>query len=598
MSPQIYYETELAAILVKEQADKRADTFFLVAKITSFLSFIVLGYFFFKHDRYFLLVGSLLCLCVYIAASYFDARHARKMARLAAMKAFVRQEIAYLSGDTSQLFTGDQYINRKHEYSLDLDIFGAKSLFQAVNRTVTKEGQNLLANWLQTSCTPNLGILERQAAVKELAGRTAWRLNYQAVGRQEELSAARLLQLSNESLASPLARYPKALYWATGAFTTVTLVILVFAVIGLVSSNLFFVFATLQLCFAYSFTKPLNTIASQLNGMQKSFARYHELLSHFCKEDFQSPRIRNLQQLLEGGMQEYKVLLAFKQLKQIVEALDRRANIFGNIVFNGLLMHDIYIIRNYRKWIETYAADFSSWIDAFSELDALNSIANFTYNHPEFIFPVPDNSTLVTAKEMGHPLIARQKVVCNDFEMQAMHQFCIVTGANMAGKSTFLRTVGVNLVLAACGAPVCAVAFRFSPMQLFSSMRAADDLSDDTSYFKAELVRLRSMIDCIQSNEKTFVILDEILKGTNSVDKLKGSRLFLERLLTMRASGLIATHDLALGELEDEQPAHFRNACFEIHIGNGQIRYDYKLLPGVTQNLNATQLIQQMLLDY
>ena len=233
-------------------------------------------------------------------------------------------------------------------------------------------------------------------------------------------------------------------------------------------------------------------------------------------------------------------------------------------------------------------------MDLVGELDTFVSMANYRYNHPDFVTPEISDDTLLRGEEIGHPLLVSARCVTNDFEVSRLHQFYIVTGANMAGKSTFLRAVGVNLVLACCGSVVRASSFRFQPMRIFTSMRTVDNLAKGTSYFHAELLRLKQLVETAQNEEKLFIILDEILKGTNSRDKLNGSRRFLQKLLSLPIAGLIATHDLELGELADAFPHNYFNRCFEITHTDDDIAYDYKLKEGVSQNMNASILLEQM----
>ena len=221
-------------------------------------------------------------------------------------------------------------------------------------------------------------------------------------------------------------------------------------------------------------------------------------------------------------------------------------------------------------------------------------MANYRFNHPAYCLPVICQDRLLDTEEIGHPLLKSERNVTNDFSIRSLHQIAIVTGANMAGKSTFLRTIGVNLILAQSGNVVCSRYFAFQPMTLFTSMRTTDSLSKDTSYFHAELLRLQQLVNIAQQEDKVFIILDEMLKGTNSVDKLNGSLAFLKRILSYPISGLVATPDLALGELAADFPEHFFNVCFEIVHSGSQITYDYKLHPGISSNMNASILLKQM----
>ena len=253
----------------------------------------------------------------------------------------------------------------------------------------------------------------------------------------------------------------------------------------------------------------------------------------------------------------------------------------------------MHTILDLDKWKEKYSACINQWTTAISQTDALASMANFSFNHPEYTFPVISDNYQLNAEGIGHPLLQNKKCVTNDFAIFREHQMFIVTGANMAGKSTFLRTVGINLVLAQSGNVVRSARFDFHPTALFTSMRTTDNLAKDTSYFHAELLRLKQLVE-MAKQEHVFIILDEMLKGTNSVDKLNGSLAFLRKLLQYPVTGLIATHDLALGELANEYPENFFNVCFEITHQGEEIQYDYKLHKGVSTTMNASILLKQM----
>lgn len=246
------------------------------------------------------------------------------------------------------------------------------------------------------------------------------------------------------------------------------------------------------------------------------------------------------------------------------------------------------------KWRKNRGKLFKEWINQLSEYDALISLSTFAFNHPAYVYPGFSDTKILEARQLGHFLIPSNQRVCNDFSISRKGEFIIITGANMAGKSTFLRTATTNLILAMTGAPVCAEHFIFRPMPILSSMRTSDSLNKNESYFYAELKRLKEMLDRLKDKEDLFVILDEILKGTNSIDKQKGSRSALKQILKHNGTGIIATHDLELAKIEKEFPERIRNLCFEIEINKADIAFDYKLRKGITTKMNALLLMQQM----
>ena len=247
------------------------------------------------------------------------------------------------------------------------------------------------------------------------------------------------------------------------------------------------------------------------------------------------------------------------------------------------------------KWRDSVSSSLPVWLNLLGKIDGLNSLANYAYNNPDYSFPqVVNGEPVLEADSMGHPLLKRETRISNDFSVKRRGQVFIITGANMAGKSTFLRTVAVNMVLGMIGAPVCAGEMNLSPVKLFTSMRTTDSLSQNESYFYAELKRLKALKERLEKGENIFFILDEILKGTNSTDKSLGSKLFLRRVIEYRGTGLIATHDISLGEMETEFPVNVVNKCFEIEIDGEKISFDYLLRDGITRKMNAAALMKQM----
>jgi DNA mismatch repair ATPase MutS len=246
-------------------------------------------------------------------------------------------------------------------------------------------------------------------------------------------------------------------------------------------------------------------------------------------------------------------------------------------------------------WQARHRRELPQWLEVLAGTDALCSLANFRFNHPKSVFPqVAEDGILLKATGLGHPLIPGRSRVDNPADIPGWKHFTIITGANMAGKSTYLRTVGVNLVLAMAGSAVLSEGMSCSPAHLVTSIRTRDSLQKNESYFYAELKRLKLIIDRLQASDRLIILLDEILKGTNSRDKQGGSRALLEKLLRYHASGLAATHDLALGEMEKDHPGQIVNKCFEVVIEKDLLVFDYKLKDGVAQQMNASYLMKKM----
>jgi DNA mismatch repair ATPase MutS len=312
------------------------------------------------------------------------------------------------------------------------------------------------------------------------------------------------------------------------------------------------------------------------------------------EQGFTSGRMKqNKEKLTTDGTSASK---AIRHLANISNAFDTRLNMLGGFLMNIFLLWDIRQSVRLEKWQKKYQKQLPVWFYVMGEVDAYISLSGYSFNNPEFTFPEISEAEglLLESIQMGHPLIHSRKRVCNDFSIYGWGNFTILTGANMAGKSTFLRTVGVNMLLACCGAPVCAHDLTITPIDIVTSIHTIDSLANNESYFYAELKRLKLIIDMLKKDKQVFIILDEILKGTNSRDKQSGSKALIQQLISLKAAGIIATHDLSLGELEERFPENVQNSCFEVDIEKDQLEYDYLLKKGIAKNMNATILMERM----
>jgi DNA mismatch repair ATPase MutS len=342
-------------------------------------------------------------------------------------------------------------------------------------------------------------------------------------------------------------------------------------------------FSVLFLC-----SPTINRINRIVAHLSNSLQGYYRLIRLVDSTSFSGQQLQELQTRLNGAE------TSFHELEGFLKGLDSRGNIFGLIVFNILFLSDFFLIRRFYRWQRKFSCNMKDWLAVVSELDSLVSMATVRFNHPEAVNAevVDDTKIIYRAQGLYHPFLGKNARK-NDFDIED-HHYYIITGANMAGKSTFLRALGVNYILAINGMPVFADQLKVSRFKLFSSMRTQDDLAHGISYFNAELLRLKQLIVYADDEKPTLIILDEILKGTNSADKLSGSRMFLQAMMTQNVSGVIATHDLELSKMADEYPERFHNYCFEIQVGE-QVTYDYQITSGVARNQNATYLLQKIL---
>lgn len=493
-----------------------------------------------------------------------------------------------LSGDVSCFKSGVEFIDPHHPYSHDLDIFGDGSLFQFLNRCNTIIGKRKFASRLTSPQGSSEIIMMNTRAIRELAEKTEFRHHFQAAGNEIEEQEGDREQLLSWTKTAPFI-YGRSVY-------RIILVVVPVLTVALVVASFFSLtfrpFAILMAIFQWAFLgfhiKRINAFHNSIGRKKNTLKKYAELLRYLATENFSSPLMTSLSEKAKDA--DLKV----KKLASLVNALDARANSMVTLFVNSLLLYDMQCVYRLEKWKEENAADLNTWLEVISETEVLCSFGSYAFNNAQFNYPSIHADLSVSAKAMGHPLIPQTECVVNDFQIGNGPTVLIITGANMAGKSTFLRTLGVNLVLALNGAPVCAETFKCPIIRLRTGMRTADSLKDHQSYFYAELDRLKSIMDELRRDIPLLILLDEILKGTNSTDKQAGSISLVKQLLPHPCLGVIATHDLALGELEKEFPGKIKNYCFEANIENDQLSFDYKLKAGLAQKMNATFLMKKM----
>jgi len=505
-----------------------------------------------------------------------------------------QEELSAIDYDFSAFDGAQERMNGSHVFSPDIDLFGEKSLFQSLNRTVTSDGTNVLADWFETPLSAKKDILERQEAVRELQFLSDQRANFRAFGLlfQEKNTGSKELK---DFAKEPNYLLPQKFLWKTitWLYPVFWISSIVFVSLGWWPGSVIVLEIILLFALSEIKTKKIDRIQNSLAKKVKLFSSYAELIRLIEEHNPESTALQKIKHQLRGNGQKVSSLM--KELSGLLSNLDQRSSGLGRLILNTLLAWDIRYALKVEAWKEKHGEHLTEWIQYIGEYDALCSLGTFAFNHPSYIFPeVSEDYFSLEAQSLGHPMMHRNVCVRNGISIQKHPFFLIITGANMAGKSTYLRTVGVNYLLASVGASVCADFFRFYPARLVTSLRTSDSLNDNESYFFAELKRLKMIIDKLKAGEKLFIILDEILKGTNSVDKQKGSIALMKQLISMNACGIIATHDLALGELIKEFPQDISNYRFEADIRDNDLRFSYSMQPGVAENMNACFLMNKM----
>lgn len=552
-------------------------------------------YLFAQSEAY--ILANLSGVMAFVLFLYLVKLHAQRstqqkhLTQLALINAY---EADALAGNIAHFEEGTEYRLPEHPFASDLDIFGKKSIFQWLNRTASRLGQDQLAHWLNTPEMDIHSIQKHQEATKDLKDRLEYRQHFQAykVLHQEK---AEELQALLDWLQAPVSLPKQKIYKVILLlFPLITLLVGVAGVLALIEMRWIFVPMLVQLSVVSFHLKKLLSHSKEVSERAKFLQKYSQLFELAEKQDFQQNHLKTLQQQLING--ENTASQSLGRLARIIGNMEQGGSLMG-LIFNGLFMWSLQYLYRLECWQDSQKEDLKHWFAALAQLDALQSLANLHYNYPSYTFPTLRDASApfrLEATQLGHPLLPADVCVGNPVSLTQEGQLLLITGANMAGKSTYLRTVGVNLLLGMLGAPVCAASMQFKPIDIYTSMRTQDSLQASESFFYAELKRLQTMVDLLKAGKPLFIILDEILKGTNSADQHAGAKALIEQLIRRKAVGLVATHDLSLGELAEKYPEHIRNQCFEIEIINDELKFDYQLRDGLSQNLNATFLMNKM----
>ena len=499
-----------------------------------------------------------------------------------------RAEARCTQFEYSEFPNGQRFADPHHPFGYDLDLFGNGSLYQYLNRSATQLGQERLAGDLSQLGFDKDAILQRQAAVRDLGSKIDFRQQAWAIGREindVEFDRKPLEQWLTEQPFIYRNKIYTFLKWALPAITLSLIPVVIFTSAPF---SLILMMMTVQVTIAGFHFKNTTRIQKILVDGRAIMANYSKLFELLHQQQFSSPLMQRHHSLAEEAGKEVK------RFSALVNSLESRMNAIAMMFGNGLFLFDFHSVSQLEEWREENAAALPLWLKSLAEWDALLSLANLHYNHPHYAFGEVTEELGMEGKEVGHPLISSSIRVSNEVNIGNPQGIMLITGANMAGKSTFLRTIGVNFILAQIGAPVCATQWRSPIIAMRSGMRTSDSLQDHQSYFYAELHRLHSIMEELRSGKRMLILLDEILKGTNSTDKQLGSRELLKQLKDCNALVFLATHDIALGDLERQFPDDIFNTCFEGKIEDGQLSFDYKLHRGVAEKANATFLMRQM----
>ena len=553
-------------------------------RLSVFVALALGIYFLWGSSLLFVVLPLGIALFLYLVTRFSNVkRHKEYLERLIEIN---NTELNILDRKFHHLPDGKAFLEPDHPYAQDLDIFGRGSFYQYTNRTTLVQGREVFSNLLLDGYPKD--IAKKQAAIQELAQLPEWRQHFSALAGETRPKISP--DVVSDWMKNHKSFMPKWAGIVPPIFGVLSIGLITLAVMGQVPESLILFWYLLGAGIVGRYAKNIIGFTTNVSEAQETIQQHQRLISELEAHTFSSELLQELQKKLEvKGERTSKILRKFSQSMTMLE---QQFNLIISMFAQGLGLYSVYYAYKVESWIEKYGDDVEDWFSAIAQFDAYITLGTYAFNHSDHTYPnLVHGEIILSGKEVGHPLVDPKKNVLNDFEI-AKGRFCIVTGANMAGKSTFLRAVGLQIVMANMGLPVKGKEVLYSPVRLLTSMRSSDSLADETSYFYAELKRLKYIVEELDKDD-CFVILDEILKGTNSVDKAAGSKKFVERLVKNGSTGMVATHDLSLCSLADEL-SEVENRYFDAQIVNGELYFDYTFKKGVCQNMNASFLLRKM----
>ena len=533
-----------------------------------------------------------LAIFIFLILVSLDANNNAKIANVKNLLLINEDEVLILDHEFEHRDNGIELMPLTHSYAADLDVFGPFSLFQYINRCYTEQGRRLLGkNFL--SPLPTEEINKRHEAIKELAPQIEWRQQFTA------LAILKPVTLHSEKKIESWLMQEEGFFlqpfWniILPVYCVLTVGSALAAIFGFIPTSVFSFLFVIYLVVSTVLSRKPTAAYIKLSGVTGEVSTLQQLIQWIENKKFSSSLLFTVQSSMSANA---KAGGQIKNLKEIVNRFDLRLNVFVFIFLNSFLLWDVWQMRSLNKWQERNKKLVPQWFEGIAVFETLNTLATLHFNQPEWCLPQFGNKYfLFEAKELGHPLIKKEQRVNSDFQLAGKGKLALITGSNMAGKSTFLRSLGVNTILANMGAPVCAKELALSPVQLICSMRIADNLAENTSTFYAELKKLKTVIEAVNRQEPVFILLDEILRGTNSIDRHIGSKALIRQLIKENTIAVIATHDVELTKLSAEFSNAIDNYHFDVQVAAGdELYFDYKLKEGVCTSLNASILMRKI----
>ncbi len=584
------YKDNIVSFKNESEALSNADRRISLYRFVSALAAIILIYQYNISENDVLLLPAALCIGVFFVLIK-KHKAIRLQNDLAKIKVEInKQEFNYFAQGEISFEDGAEFTDATHDYSYDLDFFGDHSLFHHLNRTGTITGKRSLANAL-LNILPKEEILQNQEAVSELKDKINWRQDLLALAKRKPDSdeiVSELIEWSKMKSAK-FSGAQKLLSFLAPSAVILVLAFYFFSPYE-IAGRISFLLSLINLAIVGSQFKSIKRELITSTKIEQVLQQYSLLFKQIENTKFSSKRLSHLQRrLLEN---QHKASASIHDLSLLFGRLEHVTNVFASPLLNGVLLYHFHVLRGLSNWRRKYAIHIEEWLEVIGEFEKYNSLANFSFNNPQFAFPEINQAYEIKFEDLGHPLILNKKTVTNSIDFNP-ESFFILTGSNMSGKSTFLRTLGVNLVLAGIGAPIFSSNASVHPLPVLVSMRLSDSLTDSESYFYAEVKRLKYIMNRLDKSP-CFILLDEILRGTNSDDKRNGTIEVIKKMATKKVYGGIATHDLEVCNVTKEYPNVLTNKRFEVEIIDDELVFDYKLRDGICQNKSASFIMKKM----
>lgn len=592
MSPKDFYHNRLAELNKQLKQLRQRKSSFAWLRLGSIAAIVFAFYLLWSLGIIYVIIATVLLLFIFTRLIYADLKNQAKIDHTSKLINISENELKCLAGNYYDFETGAEHVPKEHPYSNDLDIFGRASLFQYINRTTSEAGSRRLADYLTSPSSINV-ILQRQQAAKEISAKITWIQDLMAEGKKNKITFSTKKRLEDWMKEPPVLSNFKPWKWLRYLLPAIILIIVILYIFDTVGNNIFYCTLLIFAVIAYQLNKVIAPVHETLSKVADELNTLSSSISLIENESFNSSLLQDMKAaFLENNKKASADIL---RIKKILDKLDLRYNLVLSLPLNLLLLWNLQQILDLEKWKEGRQNNLNAWFDTLADFEALNSFGLLLFNHPEWIFPtIHPEYFSIEGKEIGHPLIPVEKRVNNFIDIPGNAELMLVTGSNMAGKSTYLRSIGINVILAMAGSPVCARSFSVSHVQLISSMRVTDNLEESTSTFYAELKKLKTIIEKVNAGESVFILLDEILRGTNSLDRHIGSKALIKQLIKKKAAAIIATHDLELANLKEAFSENILNYHFDVQVSNDELYFDYLLKPGVCNSLNASILMKKI----